>query len=101
MNAVQSLFRVTPTIREQQVYTTMSTTSISGTVIYRIYPEPIPNLNSGVFVPELDMIEAPNIIMSRQKQFGLCPDCGGNTQKVDKHTSFCLDCDWDNLKIIA
>ena len=36
-----------------------------------------------------------------QQEFGACPSCGNvNLRRLDGDSWFCLDCDWDNLKVI-
>ena len=40
--------------------------------------------------------------MNEQQEFGECPQCGNvNIQQLDANSWFCLDCDWDTLKVIA
>ena len=39
--------------------------------------------------------------MSQQQELGACPSCGNvNLRRLDGNSWFCLDCDWDNLKVI-
>ena len=30
-----------------------------------------------------------------------CPECGSKVQALGKAHQFCLDCDWDNLEVLA
>lgn len=30
-----------------------------------------------------------------------CPECDGKIQYIGKNSMFCLDCEWDNLKLLS